>query len=87
MANPAGTRWSRRRVALLLIVAVAMLMTSACSPPQMFGWGGNTFGQVGDGTTTDRNAPVGVDASFSSIASGENHTLAVRTDGTLWAWG
>src|SRR4051812_18153623 len=52
------------------------------------GWGSNQFGGVGDGTTTERHIPTqsGV-ADAIAIAAGPNHSLAVRPDGTAWAWG
>ena len=55
----------------------------------LWAWGGNGYGQVGDGTTTTRTSPVWVGAatSWQSVAAGGSHTVAVRTDGTLWAWG
>jgi len=54
-------------------------------------WGYNGSGQLGDGTTTPRYAPAGAAVAggvqFLSFAAGDYHTLAVRTDGTLWSWG
>ncbi len=52
-------------------------------------WGHNGHGQLGDGTTTDRNTPVPV-AGFSeviAVAAGKVHSLAVTRDGRVWAWG
>ncbi len=52
-------------------------------------WGANSYGQLGDGTTTDSSSPVQV-ASLTdvvSVASGSYHNLALKADGTLWAWG
>jgi alpha-tubulin suppressor-like RCC1 family protein len=52
-------------------------------------WGLNNFGQLGDGTLTDRSAPVTV-AGLSGVAqvsAGHFHALAVKFDGTVWAWG
>jgi alpha-tubulin suppressor-like RCC1 family protein len=52
--------------------------------------GSNIFGQLGDGTTTNRNTWEQVATSVASVAAGGaggNHTLFVRTDGTLWAMG
>jgi alpha-tubulin suppressor-like RCC1 family protein len=55
----------------------------------LWAWGNNLSGQLGDGTNTDRNAPVqiGTDTDWISIAAGEDHTIALKSDGTLWAWG
>ncbi|WP_438011640.1 hypothetical protein WME89_25195 [Sorangium sp. So ce321] len=52
-------------------------------------WGRNTWGNLGDGTTTDSNRPVQVAglAGVKAIAAGSVHSLALREDGTLWAWG
>jgi alpha-tubulin suppressor-like RCC1 family protein len=53
-------------------------------------WGRNSSGQLGDGTTTARSSPVSVLGGFGDwceISAGSFHSLAVRTDGTAWAWG
>lgn len=55
----------------------------------VWAWGANAFGQLGDGTTTNRLSAVQVPALFNivKIAAGSRHSLAVRADGTLFAWG
>jgi alpha-tubulin suppressor-like RCC1 family protein len=55
----------------------------------LWAWGYNNYGQLGDGTITNRSAPVqvGTAANWASAACGGSHTLAVKSDGTLWAWG
>lgn len=54
-------------------------------------WGNNEFGQLGDNTTMGRASEVTVGGpSFDrvvAIAAGEYHSVAVRSDGTVWAWG
>jgi len=64
----------------------------------VWAWGYNYYGQLGDGTngaTAQRLNPVEVlNASSSAplmgvqaVAVGGNHTLALKVDGTVWAWG
>ena len=45
--------------------------------------------QLGDGTTTNRYAPtqIGTATTWKTISAGDDHTVATRSDGTLWAWG
>ena len=60
----------------------------------VWAWGANNAGQVGDGTTTNRLTPVRITPAapvfpltFQAVAAGNDHSLALRNDGTLWAWG
>ena len=55
----------------------------------VWAWGANGSGQLGDTTTTSRNAPVQVSGLFNiiDIAAGGYHSLALRADGTVIAWG
>jgi alpha-tubulin suppressor-like RCC1 family protein len=58
----------------------------------VWAWGRNNLGQLGDETNTSRNTPVQV-SGFSNgttdiaIAAGSEHSLALKSDGTFWAWG
>ena len=58
-------------------------------PTSAQAWGWNYFGQVGDGTTADRRAPVPVAGLSDSVAlaAGLFHTLSVQPDGTVRSWG
>ncbi len=52
-------------------------------------WGDNTYGQLGDGTTTMRTEPVRVVglSNVVAISGGWIDALAVKSDGTVWTWG
>jgi alpha-tubulin suppressor-like RCC1 family protein len=52
-------------------------------------WGDNTYGQLGDGTQTERSTPVQVTGltGVIQVAAGAGFSLALRSDGTVWAWG
>ena len=53
----------------------------------LWAMGYNLFGQLGDGTTTNRSSAVRVATGVASVAAGDDHTMYVKTDGTLWAMG
>ena len=56
----------------------------------LWGWGRNNYRPfVGDNTDIDRSSPVQIGAltDWANTGGGDYHTLAVKTDGTLWAWG
>ena len=62
---------------------------------RVFGWGENNEGQVGDGTRTKRRLPVtvtgpggtGLLRDIVAISGGYEFAVALRADGTVWAWG
>ena len=53
-------------------------------------WGRNNFGQLGVNDTNTRCTPVTTSAGgadWKQVSGGGVHTAAIKTDGTLWAWG
>ncbi len=54
-------------------------------------WGANDLGQLGDGTTTDRDVPVSVDfpeaVSIVDVDVGARRAAAVDAQGRVWWWG
>ena len=50
-------------------------------------WGANEEGQLGDGTTEHRSAPVHVLAGVVDVAAGSHHTCAATTTGEVYCWG
>ena len=57
----------------------------------LWAWGGNEWGELGQGTSDDLAHPVptqvGTDSDWVSIAAGEYSCFAIKRDGSLWAWG
>jgi len=61
----------------------------------VWSWGNNTDGKLGDGTITAQPTPVQVKSpsgigfltSMTSIDAGYTHSIAIKSDGTVWAWG
>ncbi len=56
----------------------------------LWSWGRNSYGQLGVNNTTSRSTPVTTllgGNNWKSIAGGFGHTIALKTDGTLWSWG
>lgn len=62
------------------------------SDGSLWTWGKNYWGQLGLGDSalgTYRSNPtrVGNDTDWVTVSAGEYHSLGLRSDGSLWAWG
>lgn len=54
----------------------------------LWGWGWNLFGELGDGTTTERDAPIHIGSmTWKQVSVSADHAVAIAADGTVWAWG
>jgi alpha-tubulin suppressor-like RCC1 family protein len=71
--------------------ALASLLAAA-SPARAdvaYAWGNNNFGEVGDGTITNRISPVAVNtltSGVTAVAAGQYHSLAIQSGG-VYSWG
>ena len=58
----------------------------------LWGWGYNSFGSagllgLGNANYYDTPTQVGNDTNWKEASVGREHSMAIRTDGTLWSWG
>ena len=79
---------------VVAITAGSLHSLALTSDGQVFAWGDNGSGRLGDGTTETRRVPVAVDRtgalagkSVVAIAAGQYHSLALASDGRVYAWG
>jgi alpha-tubulin suppressor-like RCC1 family protein len=56
---------------------------------ELWCWGENRAGRLGDGTSTAHYTPEPVDGSrdWSTVVLGARHACALKRDHTLWCWG
>lgn len=74
-------------------ISIGLAYVCAVADGKAYCWGDNQYGQLGDSTTTNRDAPVAVNDSgvlagktVTNIAAGHGHACAVA-DGLAYCWG
>lgn len=80
---PADTRF-------MAVAAHADMSLALASNGQLYSWGNNDYGQLGDGSYDNRATPVEVSISgvvFTQIAVASTHALALAADGSIYSWG
>ena len=62
---------------------------ASAAGPNVFAWGDNSAGELGNGTLTGTAAPVAVSglAGVRAISAAGRHELALLANGTVLAWG
>jgi alpha-tubulin suppressor-like RCC1 family protein len=67
----------------------ALQYQSSSATSQAFCWGKNTYGQLGNGGTTDMWVPVSLafNEDIVQLAAGENHSCALTKNGEIYCWG
>ena len=72
------------------VTAGARFSVALRSNGTVWAWGDNGGnGKLGDGTTFARSTPVQVQKlnSITAVSTARTHSLAIKSDGTVWAWG
>lgn len=72
-------------------VSAGVNHTVALKGDTVWTWGDNYYGQLGDGTMyiNRRSTPLQVQGltGVTAVAAGYEHTVVLKGDGTVWAWG
>ncbi len=55
----------------------------------LWAWGDNEYGQLGDGTTTNKTSPTKIETgiTFVQLSAGYAHSAGIDNEGKLWTWG
>jgi alpha-tubulin suppressor-like RCC1 family protein len=78
-----GTNWKQ-------VSAGGGNITSIKTDGTLWIWGAGSYGRLGNAQTTNVSTPVTTFAggnNWKQVSVGNQHTAAIKTDGTLWVWG
>ncbi len=81
-----------RAEAVAVVASVSAGFSTSCAVTNagdLYCWGKNDYGQLGDGSTTDRTSPVQVGAgqTWAQVSAGRFSSCAINTSGTAYCWG
>jgi alpha-tubulin suppressor-like RCC1 family protein len=88
-----GTNWADTPTAEpedLYTISASEQTAAIKTDGTLWTWGPGNYGQLGTNDTTQRNTPVTTFAggtNWKQVSSSNQHTAAIKTDGTLWTWG
>lgn len=93
-ALPSPPRYAPARVLGLTgvsaVAAGGSYSLALTSDGRVWAWGANGFGELGDGTTAwRRSTPARIPnlTGVIAIGAGVRHSVALKSDGTVWTWG
>ena len=71
------------------IIQGLLAALSAAKKYELYSWGRNQHGQLGVNDILNKSSPVQIGSldTWEKIALGRFHSLAIKTDKTLWSWG
>ncbi|HET6382600.1 MAG TPA: hypothetical protein VFJ58_04340 [Armatimonadota bacterium] len=79
------------RILLAILISLGGLAARPCLAGTVWAWGDNYYGELGNAPTPTANSsvPVGVSglSGVTAIAAGGAFSIALKTNGTVWAWG
>jgi alpha-tubulin suppressor-like RCC1 family protein len=84
-----GIGFANPTVNAVTAIAAGTSHSLAVVAGQVWAWGDNSFGQLGNGTfvTSPTPVPASGPAGVSEVAAGAHHSLAANGAGHAWAWG
>jgi alpha-tubulin suppressor-like RCC1 family protein len=89
--NSSNTPIQARLTGVTQVSAGGLHSLALRSDGTVWAWGNNFYGQLGDGTVNSASvlAPVQVKGltGVVQVSAGGLHSLALRSDGTVWTWG
>ena len=79
-----GTNWKQ------VFAANGQHMAAIKTDGTLWLWGQGANGRLGDNTTISKSSPVqtvSAGTNWKQVSGGDEYTVAIKTDGTLWGWG